>query len=325
MKHSISALLIASVVLACNSNERSDEDYLAIYEESAFVHYEQNDLARAEAQALKGLAIDKRNVPLNLMMGWILLRQDTQQTLLRAEQVFRRLIDDDQEDHRVYLGLATTLERLAKLHEQASVAVAEGKRRTDAPDRAVRAVELAGDAHKLREESLGLYQTTLEARPKNIKALNGAMRVTAALERPKDSLVYCETMLITVDAERKFWTSLLQKENLDTNEETNLQQQVENAADLMVSACLFAAELERGLGLVESALEHLNYALEINPDLPDGYSMRAQLMAETGRLEEAVADIDRFIARSKKPYEHPDIRKAFELLTTWNRTIQESK
>jgi len=324
MKKTISLSLFAPLALVgCMSGERSDDEYLEIYAESAFVHYEQNDLARAESQALKGLAIDNRHVPLNLMMGWILLRQDTRDTLLRAEQVFRRLIDEeDEEDHRVFLGLATTLERLAAFHSEASLAVAAGSRKTNAPDRVVRALELETSANELREESMELYLTTLESRPKNIKALNGAMRVTSVLGRHDESLGYCDTMIATLTSEREFWTSLLQKEDLNSQDEDGLRAQVDNATNLSISACLFAANIEHSLGRNEAAVERLNYALELNPDLPEGYSMRAQLLAEIGQLEDAVADIDRFIARSNKPYEHPDIRRAFELLTTWNRTLE---
>ena len=324
MKKSLSLSLFASFALVgCMSGERSDEEYLEIYAESAFVHYQQNDLARAESQALKGLAIDNRHIPLNLMMGWILLRQDSRVTLLRAEQVFRRLIDEeDEEDHRVFLGLATTLERLAAFHSEASLAVAAGKRKTAAPDIAVRALELEATANELREESMELYLTTLKARPKNIKALNGAMRVTSVLGRYDESLGYCDTMIATLASEREFWTGLLQKEDLNSDDEDGLRDQVDNATSLAISACLFAANIEHSLGRIEAAVERLNYALALNPDLPEGYSMRAQLLADNGQLEDAVADIDRFIARSNKPYEHPDIRRAFELLTTWNRTLE---
>ncbi len=317
------SILATLALFGCQSNEPSDETRLEIYSESAFVHYEGNDLARAESQALKGLAIDSRHVPLNLMMGWILLRQDTRDTLLRAEQVFRRLIDEeDEEDHRVYIGLATSLERLGAFHEEAAIAVAEGTRRTDAADPKARALELHAESLALREESLGLYQTALRSRPKNIKALNGAMRVASILERPDESLAYCDTLIATLASERKFWTGLLQKEDLNAEDESGLRDQVNNARNLMLSACIFAANLEHDLKRNDAALARLNYALELNPDLPECYSMRAQLLAESGQLEDAVADIDRFIARSDKPYEHPDIRRAFELMTTWNRTIE---
>lgn len=324
MKKPISLILLASLTLfGCQSNEMSDEDRLEYYAESAFVHYEGNDLARAESQALKGLAIDSRHVPLNLMMGWILLRQDNRVTLIRAEQVFRRLVEEeDSEDHRAFLGLATSLERLATLHEEAAAAVASGRRKTDAPDRAARALELQADALEMREESLELYRTTLESRSKNVKALNGAMRVTAVLGRPEKSLAYCDRLLETLSGERDFWTSLLQKEDLDASEEEGLRRQVDSAAELMIAACMFAANVEHELGRNQAAVERLNLALELDPELPEGYSMRAQLLAEIGNLKEAVADIDRFIALSDKPYEHPDIRTAFELQTTWNRTLK---
>jgi len=53
--------------------------------------------------------------------------------------------------------------------------------------------------------------------------------------------------------------------------------------------------------------------IEVNPDLPQGYSLRGQLRSRVGREEDAIRDIDRFLALSDKPFEHPDIQRAFEL------------
>ncbi len=47
--------------------------------------------------------------------------------------------------------------------------------------------------------------------------------------------------------------------------------------------------------------------------MPQVYSRRAQLLAQTGDPERAIRDLDRFLALSDAPFEDASIRRAFEL------------
>ncbi|MFT5286107.1 MAG: tetratricopeptide (TPR) repeat protein [Planctomycetota bacterium] len=322
MKPSLcSAVLIALTGMSCYSNEVSDEDKLSIYSDSATVHYQQNDLARAESQALKGLAIDKHHVPLNLMMGQILLRQDNPITLGRAEMIFRRLADSE-DDYRVSIGLATTLERLGMAHAQAAEAIAAGTKKAMEEDPLVGINRHEENALRLRTESLEVFGQALAKRAKNLKALNGSMRVSAALGQFNESLGFCDVLLTTLAAESEFWTSQLQNGNLNEIEESRLRKEVTGASDLMCNASILASTLEQELGRNDAALDRLSFVIGINPDRSEAFSMRAQILADNGKYAEAVADISRFLSLSEKPYHHPDIRKAFELQTTWNRNLR---
>ena len=318
------AVLFVLATLGCYSDKVSDEDRLSIYSDSATVHYQQNDLARAESQALKGLAIDKDNIPLNLMMGQILLRQDNPTTLGRAEQIFRHLAKSE-DDYRVFIGLAGTLERLGMAHAQAADALETGTQtaKNGNPEELIQ--QHRADALRLREEALEIYGEALLKRAKNLKALNGSMRVAAALGQSEKSLAFCDTLLKTLASETEFWTSQLQNENLNDIEEKRLRKEVSGSSELMTGASLLAATLEQQMGRNDAALDRLNFVLELNPQLPEGYSMRAQLQAKLGNYNEAVADIGRFLSLSDKSYQHPDIRRAFELQTSWNRALRRAR
>ncbi len=316
------SLLSAGLLLAaCKS---ADTDKLDIYVNSAYVHWDQGDIDRAQSQALKGLAIDRKNGPLNLMMGWILLRRDNRDDLLRAEQVFRRVIDED-EDPRALQGLAATQERLATLYREAADLVLSGERKTASSDVAARAGELRAEANARAGEALSLYQRVLEERPDFIKALNGAMRTTAALEDWDASLAWSARLIETVRSEQTYWVSILQRENIAPREEQDLRKQVENATQLLVDTHLFAANLLHDLGREAEALEHLDQTVALDPFLPEAYSLRAQAFFGRGRLSEAVADLDRFLKMSDKPFEHPDIRRALDLRTDWSRQLVQAQ
>ncbi len=315
-------LVLAALVLAtaCRSNGTSDADRLDIYVESAYVHWEQGDLDRARGQALKGLEIDRKNRPLNLMMGWILLRRDRRDDLLGAEKVFRRLVEDDG-DPRAQQGLAATLERLAVLHDEAAVALESGRLTTEAEDPQQRADELRAQSREHYEEALELYEVVLEDRPDFIKALNGAVRTTASLQRLDESLSYAEQLLETIGRERDYWTSILQREDINTDEERDLHERVRGATQLMLDTHLFAASALHDLGRPGDALAHIESSIALDPALPEAYSLRAQAFHGTGRVTEAVADLDRFIGLSGKNFDHPDIRRAMDLRTGWTREL----
>jgi tetratricopeptide (TPR) repeat protein len=315
--------LTALLLLAgCNSGEMSDEDRLSIYSDSAVVHYEQGDLDRAQAQALRGLAIDRDHRPLNLMLGWILLRRDNRDDLLRAEQVFRRQMDE-QADDKVRLGLAMALERLASLHSEAADKVRKGSIPTDAGSKDAGATRLEDGARERWQESLVLYEAILTTLPNHAKALSGAMRVSAKLGQNDASLAMCSRFVTSLERDRMFWAGRLQNQDLTPTDESTARKRVQGFDALLIDTHLFAASLLRGLGRAKEALPHLDRVVELDPSLNEAYSMRAQVLAGVGRLSEAVADIDVFIARSEKPYEHPDIRRAFDLRTEWASASQE--
>ena len=315
-------VLLLAFQASCNTG-LSDEDRLEIYSDSAIVHYEQGDLDRAQSQALRGLAIDSEHRPLNLMLGWILLRRDTRDDLLRAEQIFRRLEDDDDEDDRVELGLAMALERVGALHEEAALAVAAGTVETDADSVEEGTEELEEEAMDLWKESLELFDSILEKRPNHIKARNGAMRVSANLGKYHKSLGHCDTLISSVERDRTWWSDQLMTQDLSPSDEALLRTRVRDHAALLVDTHLFAASLLHSLGRGIEAIDHLDQVVELDPMLSQTYSQRAQLLAEAGRYSEAVADIDKFIGRSEMPHTHPDIRRAFDLRSEWSRSVRD--
>lgn len=310
------ALAAALVLPACKSDGMTDAQRLEIYVETAYVHWEQGDLDRAQSQALKGLAIDRRNRPLNLMMGWILLRRDRRDDLLRAEQVFERLLEQ-RDDPRARQGLASAHERLAALHAEAADKVAAGEVPPERGTAEERARELDRQAGELYARAYDEYMEVLAALPGYIKAQNGAMRTAAALGDYEASLARAAELIDSLEKQRAYWTSVLQREQLEPREEKGLRRDVADAVQVLVETHFLAATLCERTGRPADALAHLDRLLELDPRLPETYSLRAQVLHGAGRTDEALADLDRFISQSDKTWEHPDIRRALDLRTDW--------
>jgi tetratricopeptide (TPR) repeat protein len=76
---------------------------------------------------------------------------------------------------------------------------------------------------------------------------------------------------------------------------------------------MLASDILMRLDRPTEALAHLDEALEIDPDRPDALGRRAELRLRQGDHEGAIADLDTFLRLSPLPYEHPDVRKAYEL------------
>ncbi len=301
---------------ACVSDGPQEADpvqKLAMHREFALRYYDQGELARAEQQVDKGLEIEPQDPQLLLMKGWIRQRRGTAQDIFVAERIFRELAPGG--DYRADLGLAEALERKGVLFDEASDAVASGERITESPDPAARAEELEAQAVACWQESEGLYQKVLGKKPGEFQALNGLQRVLALQGRYEESLSWARTLLEQSELEMEFWRTQLRRPDLSANEEQRLRSLLEGSSRLQVETRLSAATLLVALGRPADALLQLDGALELEPERSEIHSRRAQLLQELGRYREAAASIQEFLRLSELPFEHPDVRRAYALLS----------
>jgi tetratricopeptide (TPR) repeat protein len=307
------AALLLGLAPACTSPEgERDETLLEIYTNTAESYYQLGDNDRAIGQAIKALEIDPDNVKLKLILGWSLQRRGRTDDVLKAEMIFRDIIDE--EDFRAPLGLATSLERQGMANEEAAEAIESGKRITEAPDPVARALELHAKAQSLWQESSGWYEKTLELQKTNLDALNGLQRVDALVGRKEASLERSRELVTALGTDRAFWTKRLEKPELGEREETEIRTMVKRLTDLEVVSRSHAARLHHELGRPGQALEQLDIAIDLAPDRPDLHGMRAVVQKELGHYDAAIADAERFIALSPQSGDSPDIQKAHDLL-----------
>jgi len=309
------AALCLSLLCACSSSgagEPDPEQQLQLHREFALRYFDQGDLNRAEQQVDKGLEIESDDRQLLLMKGWIRQRRGTARDLLVAENIFRDLRDD--EDFRVELGLGEALERKGVLYDEAARAVASGERFTENPDPQARAAELTQMATDAWTESLECYRRTLELKPGEFQAMNGLQRVLALQGRYEESLRWAEELLAGSKAEMDFWRERLRRPDLTAEEEARLRTLLDGSTDLQAATHLAAASQLVALGRREEALGHLDFAGALEPDRAEIHSRRAQLLAQMDRPSEAVLAIQEFLRYTRLPFEHPDVRRAYDLL-----------
>ena len=322
--------LLCSLPLACltgvacqssgGDSERDPEQMLEVYRETAYGHWENEDPSRAAAQALKALEIDPDDHSMRLILGWGLLRLGKRDDLIRARGVFQSI--RDYEDYRAQLGLAIVNERLGVLWEEAGDAFQEGNR---TPPEGQTAQSAHAEAYTIWREAVALYEGVLVEQPEERKAINGLQRVHGHLGEFDVAMRYTLELLDRTDKEIVFFEQQLQRPELTDVEEDRYRENLRILEDSKVKSHLYAAEVLRMLDRPEAAIEHLDHLLVVDPDQRTAYSYRAQHNASLRRWDEAIGDLDRFLALAvDMPYEHPDVREAFRLRTVYETELLHS-
>jgi len=302
---SLAACMMNTSHVREEKKEPTRKEKLEIYTTTATYLYDDGSLTRAQDQAVKALELDPGNKSMRRMIGWIRLRLGKSEDLLIAERFFRDLLREGDENEATILGLATTVERLGLGYDQARRRVESGEQRP--------AADYAALATANWTEAAKHYESTLTNGEGSTAAMNGLQRTYALLGRYEESLSWTDRLIERSTAELATWRRLLTGKDLTRREEKLYRDNERIARRLQVETHLFASTLLHSLGSVEGAIEHLNAVVVEDPDLPQAYSLRAQLLAKTGSYDLAISDIDRFLALSDAPFEEPSIRRAFEL------------
>lgn len=319
MKHAIAPFgsLLLALIASCVSSkpkEESKEVRLQSYMETATFLYEDGSLVRAQDQAVKALELDPENIPMRRLIGWVRLRAGKNEDLLIAEEFFRKLHEDGDATVGTLQGLAQTVERLGQVYDQASADFAAEKRAPSAgEDAAERARVLADRARTLWRESIALYEESLRDDAENLRSLNGLQRVHALVGEYEPSLGYARAVASRAEKDLESWRTVLQNRDLTEREEAAARENHDVSLALLVDTHLFVATLERKLGNDSAGIPHLDAVALLDPSRARTFGLRAQLKQRTGDFQGAIADIDQFLRLSEAPFEHPDVRKAFDL------------
>jgi tetratricopeptide (TPR) repeat protein len=294
--------------------EPTDEQKLDLYTTTATYLYEDDNLDRAQEQAVKALEVEPENKSMRRMIGWIRLRKNGNEDLILAERFFRDLIEDGDKNDNTVLGLAITCERLGKAYDDVSRALLAGEREPAAgEDRERSAQELSTKARRYWKEAIQLCEGILAAGEGNTNAMNALQRIHALAGDYERSLEWSQRLLERTQAELVSWRRMLQEKDLQESEEVLFRKNERAALDLETDTHIFAATLLFRLQRYDEALAHLDVLVTNAPDLAQAYSLRGQMRARVGQYEGAVQDLDRYLALSDAPFEHPDVKRAFEL------------
>lgn len=322
----LSAALVGSGFLgACQGPPESrvnEEGLLAFNLEWAQNHYELGDLDRAEKMASDGLDIDPDNLPLKLLFGYIRQQRGGAEDIQVARNVFMDVTQKHPEDFRGWIGLGNSKERFGILQEEAAIAIASGERFTAAVDPDVRASELRDLADQQWVEARTAYERALELSTRNIQAINGLMRVSSLQGDYDASLESADQLLGVLSEEVDFRRGQINLPELTDQDEHRLRKEIRQDTDVMIAVQLHATSTLHRLGRVDDALARLDDVIRMDADIPETYSRRAQLLVEKSRWEEARSSINEFLRRSTLDFDHPDIRRAYDLHTLCDANLR---
>ncbi len=318
-------LFLLPLLSACRSNkqqgELSDEEKIDLYYERALRYYEMRELDRCQDQVQRGLALDNDNEGLLLVLGRCYQTRGDLEGVLAAERIFRGLPDTI---YQVPLCLGGSLERKGVFFAQAAEKVASGEQYTEAVDPQARALELAQSAEDAWKEADTRYQRALKLFPGSFEALNGLMR-TAVYRKEYDASMEWSTKFLTTISES---SSLFRKRLKDLEMKGEATVKVEKTllenADLELQVRLHRAELLNLKGQTRDSLAELDRAMAIDEDVAEVYARRGQLLQKLGEHQRAIDSLQRFMSLSDHPFDHPNIRQAFDRIEECKRAMRHS-
>jgi tetratricopeptide (TPR) repeat protein len=320
--------LVCLVLGACRGPGRAEapdpERQFEVYKTTATYLYKDEALARAQEQAVKALEIHPEDRAMRQLLGWIRLRMGQSQDLIIAEEILRELLAEDAKDQATLQGLAFTLERLGLGYDQAARDFRSGARAVPGgTDRERAAADAEARAEAAWKESIALLERTLVDDEGSIESMNGLQRVLALLGRYPESLEWSARVLERSEKELAFWCKKLTEEDLLEREESLYRTNETAAVQLQIDTHLFAASVLHKLGRFEEAMQHLNAVAEVEPGLAPVFSQRAQLREKLGQFQRAIEDVDRYLKLSDAPFEHPDVRAAFDLRSRCEEALRQ--
>ena len=302
--------------------EQSPEQRLDLYTTTATYLYEDDDLLRAQEQAVKALEIDSDNEEMRRMIGWIRLRLGSNEDLIVSERFFRDLIKEGDENPVTVLGLAIACERLGNAYDLVARAIESGTR---APERNADPKKAAARSFKQAKgywlEAIERIEGMLTNDEGSTDAMNALQRLYASMERFDESLAWSIKLLDRTGEELEACRRILTSENVDPTDEAFFREQEARAHELRTQTNIFAATLLFKQQKNEEALTHLDDVVAESPRLAEAYSIRAQLLSRLGEYQRAIEDLDKYLSLSKNPNDHPDIKRAFEIRSQCEREL----
>lgn len=308
-------LLSVAITASCSSTGPSADEIerqVEIHTETCAGYLAMAEYARAEDQALRGLALEPNEFTLRLYLGRAMLNQDKTEKILRAEQVLDSLPKD--EDFRVALSLGEAQERKGIALEQAAEGVLSGERFTNAADPELRAQELSADARAAFDAAHSNYKLAYDLQPNDTEILNGLVRISTLTGNFEDSLAWGEAIIRITESDRLFWKQQLERPNIADREEKRMWGNINQLEELEIAVHLqAAATLNNQLRRPEQALEHLDQIIAFDATIPETYSQKAQLLVKLERYEDAIAAIDQYMRLALLDFDHPDIQRAWRI------------
>ena len=308
------ALLLPLLLLcACSSLSSEEQGLLASYQQRALTFFEGNRMNQAWGQIEKGLELAPDDYKLNALKGCVLLRQSGDATstdhrmLDEATALLTQVYGERSPSrHEPYLllnyGLA--LQKQGRRHLGESIRLNGQATRTPEPLVAAGLREQAdgeiGQAKALLDQAASQFDVLIERGELPRIAHNHRMQIARDqgdderfVKEAGEYLKHCrlaqdvtkkridETPSVPYELEQMQWLEKLQAEELE------------------VRGLIAQFHYERKN--FQPALEQLNRVLELDPRRFPDYYNRGRVLLELGRLENAQADMRKFLADPTLP------------------------
>lgn len=309
------ALALGLLLCACSSSKDklTREQQISTRRELGSYYFQVGEIGRAEDQALRGLELDRDDKELRLLLGRVKLRRGDTESLLKAKLVFEGF--DIREEPRAAIGLGETLERLGLVHQATAEAIERGERAAPKGDGPAESKRLRAEAERLWKKAAEAFETALAFDPEELRALNGLQRTHALMGRYDEAAQHSDRLIELAEAELEAIARTLSSPpgSPDPARDERLRTRSRETKALLIETRWLAYSIENSRQRPAAALTHLDRIIELTPNDEVAYSRRAQVQYDLGNYQAAIDDATEFVRLSDKPYEDPDIRRAWQL------------
>jgi tetratricopeptide (TPR) repeat protein len=313
------AVFLPLLLLPCCALSQEELDQIADYRQRAALYYGDNDLARAEDQARRGLEIDPENGELQHLLGRTLLKRGDPTSVQRARGHLE-LAYDVEDDFKTAYSLGEYHLRHAELLLSSAAVLEMRIGDMKKPDPSIlRSMEADIKTRKEKAEdhltdALTYLNQALGARQEWVEALQHLASTYAHLHRDQDALDAIQDLCGILQRSRNNKNSSLTTQQFKVPEEQFWRDSLMRDIAWEVEARGLAASILMNGKRWREAETELTAILNLAPDRANEYFNRGLARYYLGKLPDAAGDMRSFLGKTRLPKNSEQVSQALDIV-----------
>jgi tetratricopeptide (TPR) repeat protein len=316
------AVAICAVFTACSSGPTEEEIAVKVddFRQRSAQYFNARRYIQAYQQAELGLELaPSDDGELNLLAGHALMMMRNLNDVAKSEAYLLKA-QDALNSYRADLILGEYHQRYGAMlnsHARRQLKIAEELEEFDDEQRQMdieeneERIEIANQHF---EDAADLFLFALEESPDDLHALQLIGQSYSYLgehDTARKHLGHAVNLLVE---SRQYKNRILATNTkINLREESLVRSEMSRDIDTEISIRILLAGLDKLDGNVTAEIEQYSTILELNPDHLDVSYLRGVCYYNTGNIEQAIIDLERFISNTKLPYKHPQVQHSMEI------------
>ena len=316
------AVAICAVFTACSSGPTEEEIAVKVdnFRQRSAEYFNARSYVQAYHQATRGLELaPDDDGELNLLAGHALMMMRDLKSVAKAEAHLLKA-QEILDSYRADLILGEFHQRYGAMlnaHARRQLKVAK---ELESLDDDQRQAEIEENEDRIEtaiqhfEDAAELFLVALEKSPDDLHALQLIGQSYAYLGEHAAARKHLgHAVDILVESRQYKNRKLATDTKINLREADRLRSGMLGDISTEVSIRILLAGLDKLDGDVAAEIEQYSTILELNPAHLNVSYLRGVCYYNTGNIEQAIVDLERFISNTDLPYDHPQVQRSFEI------------